>query len=26
MPLEFAQEAHDLVRSGQARGRIVLVP
>jgi propanol-preferring alcohol dehydrogenase len=26
MPLESAQEAHDLVRSGQARGRIVLVP
>lgn len=26
MPLERAQEAHDLVRSGQARGRIVLVP
>jgi propanol-preferring alcohol dehydrogenase len=26
MPLEQAQEAHDLVRSGKARGRIVLVP
>src|SRR5262245_61677119 len=26
MPLEQAQEAHDLVRGGQARGRIVLVP
>jgi propanol-preferring alcohol dehydrogenase len=26
MPLERAQEAHDLVRSGRARGRIVLVP
>jgi propanol-preferring alcohol dehydrogenase len=26
LPLERAQEAHDLVRSGQARGRIVLVP
>jgi propanol-preferring alcohol dehydrogenase len=26
MPLERAQEAHDLVRSGEARGRIVLVP
>jgi len=26
MPLERAQEAHDLVRSGQARGRIVLTP
>src|SRR5262245_51866303 len=26
MPLESAQEAHDLVRGGQARGRIVLVP
>jgi propanol-preferring alcohol dehydrogenase len=26
MPLDRAQEAHDLVRSGQARGRIVLVP
>ncbi len=26
MPLERAQEAHDLVRGGEARGRIVLVP
>jgi alcohol dehydrogenase, propanol-preferring len=26
MPLEQAQEAHDLVRRGEARGRIVLVP
>jgi propanol-preferring alcohol dehydrogenase len=26
MPLEQAQEAHDLVRSGRARGRIVLTP
>jgi propanol-preferring alcohol dehydrogenase len=26
MPLERAQEAHDLVRTGQARGRIILVP
>jgi propanol-preferring alcohol dehydrogenase len=26
MALERAQEAHDLVRSGRARGRIVLVP
>jgi propanol-preferring alcohol dehydrogenase len=26
MPLERAQEAHDLVRAGKARGRIVLVP
>jgi propanol-preferring alcohol dehydrogenase len=26
MPLEQAQEAHDLIRSGQARGRIVLTP
>jgi propanol-preferring alcohol dehydrogenase len=26
MPLAQAQEAHDLVRSGKARGRIVLVP
>jgi propanol-preferring alcohol dehydrogenase len=26
LPLERAQEGHDLVRSGQARGRIVLVP
>lgn len=26
MPLEQAQEAHDRVRSGKARGRIVLVP
>ncbi len=26
MPLEQAQEAHDRVRAGQARGRIVLVP
>jgi propanol-preferring alcohol dehydrogenase len=26
MSLDRAQEAHDLVRSGQARGRIVLVP
>ncbi len=26
MPLERAQEAHDLIRSGQARGRIVLIP
>jgi propanol-preferring alcohol dehydrogenase len=26
LPLERAQEAHDLVRSGEARGRIVLVP
>jgi alcohol dehydrogenase, propanol-preferring len=26
MPLERAQEAHDLVRGGQALGRIVLVP
>jgi propanol-preferring alcohol dehydrogenase len=26
MPLERAQEAHDLVRSGRARGRIVLTP
>lgn len=26
MPLERAQEAHDLVRRGEARGRIVLVP
>ncbi|MGI8607586.1 MAG: alcohol dehydrogenase catalytic domain-containing protein [Gaiellaceae bacterium] len=26
MPLERAQEAHDLVRGGQARGRIVLTP
>ena len=26
MPLERAQEAHDLIRSGQARGRIVLTP
>ena len=26
MPLEQAQQAHDLIRSGQARGRIVLVP
>jgi propanol-preferring alcohol dehydrogenase len=26
MPLERAQEAHDLVQTGQARGRIVLVP
>ena len=26
MPLDRAQEAHDLVRRGEARGRIVLVP
>lgn len=26
MPLERAQDAHDLVRAGQARGRIVLTP
>ncbi len=26
MPLERAQAAHDLIRSGQARGRIVLTP
>ncbi len=26
MPLEQAQQAHDLIRSGRARGRIVLVP
>lgn len=26
MPLERAQEAHDLIRSGGARGRIVLTP
>ena len=26
MPLEQAQEAHDRLRSGEARGRIVLVP
>jgi propanol-preferring alcohol dehydrogenase len=26
LPLERAQEAHDLIRSGRARGRIVLVP
>ncbi len=26
MPLEQAQAAHDLIRSGQARGRIVLTP
>ncbi|HXO07158.1 MAG TPA: alcohol dehydrogenase catalytic domain-containing protein [Solirubrobacteraceae bacterium] len=26
MPLHRAQEAHDLIRSGQARGRIVLTP
>jgi alcohol dehydrogenase, propanol-preferring len=26
MPLEQAQRAHDLLRSGQARGRIVLTP
>jgi propanol-preferring alcohol dehydrogenase len=26
MPLEQAQEAHDLIRSGGARGRIVLTP
>ena len=26
MPLEQAQAAHDLIRSGQARGRIVLLP
>jgi alcohol dehydrogenase, propanol-preferring len=26
MPLERAQEAHDLIRSGSARGRIVLTP
>ena len=26
MPLERAQEAHDLVRAGRARGRIVLTP
>ena len=26
MPLDQAQRAHDLVRSGQARGRIVLTP
>jgi propanol-preferring alcohol dehydrogenase len=26
MPLERAQEAHDLIRSGRARGRIVLTP
>jgi propanol-preferring alcohol dehydrogenase len=26
MPLEAAQEAHELVRRGEARGRIVLVP
>jgi propanol-preferring alcohol dehydrogenase len=26
MPLERAQEAHDLIRSGHARGRIVLTP
>jgi propanol-preferring alcohol dehydrogenase len=26
MPLERAQEAHDLIRAGQARGRIVLTP
>ena len=26
MPLDRAQEAHDLVRSGRARGRIVLTP
>ena len=26
MPLERAQEAHDLIRAGQARGRIVLQP
>jgi propanol-preferring alcohol dehydrogenase len=26
MPLEHAQAAHDLIRSGQARGRIVLLP
>lgn len=26
MPLERAQAAHDLIRSGQARGRIVLLP
>jgi propanol-preferring alcohol dehydrogenase len=26
MPLDRAQEAHDLIRSGRARGRIVLTP
>jgi alcohol dehydrogenase, propanol-preferring len=26
LPLEQAQHAHDLIRAGQARGRIVLVP
>lgn len=26
MPLEQAQHAHDLIRAGQARGRIVLLP
>jgi propanol-preferring alcohol dehydrogenase len=26
MPLEQAQEAHDLIRAGQVRGRIVLTP
>jgi propanol-preferring alcohol dehydrogenase len=26
MPLEQAQTAHELIRSGQARGRIVLTP
>ncbi|MBV8431980.1 MAG: alcohol dehydrogenase catalytic domain-containing protein [Solirubrobacterales bacterium] len=26
MPLEAAQDAHDLIRSGRARGRIVLTP
>jgi alcohol dehydrogenase, propanol-preferring len=26
MPLERAQDAHDLIRSGEARGRIVLTP
>ena len=26
MPLERAQEAHDLIRAGRARGRIVLTP
>ncbi len=26
MPLEQAQDAHDLIRSGRARGRIVLTP
>jgi alcohol dehydrogenase, propanol-preferring len=26
MPLEQAQQAHDLIRSGRARGRLVLTP